>query len=125
MKKLLLFATISFICNIGFSQIKFSDYQPVDMKFIQNNANAYQARVDRKREIRVPEIRGKIENIYNLFKMLKKYCYSDQLVKEIRVESEKLDNLDNLDMADDDIYNNTYKYLLNVNRYFENTYNCK
>jgi hypothetical protein len=135
MKKLILVVcTLTFTNSICQSQqilyepkwaeIKFAEHQPLDMNRINRNAEYYQNSINEKRETRGAEIRAKAEKLYDLFQTLKRYCYTQELIKDIDVVLESLSSFKG-DVADDDIYNICHKYLRDTHRYFDEKYSCK
>jgi hypothetical protein len=135
MKKLVLvLCTLTFISSICQSQqilyetkwakTKFAEHQPLDMNLINRNAEYYQNSINEKRETRGAEVRAKAEKLYDLFQTLKRYCDTQELTKDIDVVLESLSSFKG-DLADDDTYNTSYKYLRDTYRYFDNKYSCK
>lgn len=135
MKKLfLVVCTLTFISSIcqsqqilyepEFAKIKFAEYQPLNMDMIDRNAETYQNYINEKRNTRGVEIRAKADKLYDLFQTLKRYCYKQELIKDIDVVLESLSSAKG-DIADDDTYNTYYKYLRDTYRYFDDKYSCK
>jgi hypothetical protein len=135
MKKLfLVVCTLTFISSIcqsqqilyepEFAKIKFAEYQPLNRDRRDRNAETYQNYINEKRNTRGVEIRAKAEKLYDLFQTLKRYCYKQELIKDIDVVLESLSSAKG-DIADDDTYNTYYKYLRDTYRYFDDKYSCK
>lgn len=135
MKKLLLvLIMLTFINSIcqsqqilyepKFADIKFAEYQPLEMNMINRNAETYQNYINEKRNKRGVEIREEADKLYYLFQTLKRYCNKQELIKDIDIVLESLSSAKG-DIADDDTYNTYYKYLRDTYRYFDDKYSCK